>query len=207
MPLELKFDVKADEHGVFDGRELAQELIGTAYRLLAPYVDGCPACTDTLFTVIGNRVIDQLHQHKGEALSGGFYYMGKAEEREQGERQADNRPEIKPAPDLRHAQPGLVSVFEDAYDMNKAGTDKVSCECEGDIGRTPEAFEFYRTRGFPERGRQFQRNRFGRRIRPRAGDYRNPAIRFLDTNLDDAHVLFVAERCRLACCPRRHEAV
>ena len=86
MPLELKFDVKADEHGVFDGRELAQELIGTAYRLLAPYVHGCPACTDTLFTVIGNRVIDQLHQHKGEALSGGFYYKGKAEEREQGER-------------------------------------------------------------------------------------------------------------------------
>ena len=62
MPLELKFDVKADEHGVFDGRELAQELIGTAYRLLAPYVHACPACTDTLFTVIANRVIDQLHQ-------------------------------------------------------------------------------------------------------------------------------------------------
>jgi len=86
MPLELKFDVKADEHGVFDGRELAGQLIGTAYRLLAPYVQACPACTDTLFTVIANRAIDQLHQQKEKALSGGFYYMGKGEDREEGER-------------------------------------------------------------------------------------------------------------------------
>jgi len=42
MRLEFTIRVEPDEHGVFDGRELARQLIGNAYRLLVPYVRACP---------------------------------------------------------------------------------------------------------------------------------------------------------------------
>jgi len=54
--------IEPDEHGVFDGREMARQLIGNAYRVLVPYVSGCPACTDNLFGVIANRTIEEIHQ-------------------------------------------------------------------------------------------------------------------------------------------------
>jgi hypothetical protein len=62
MPLEFTYNVEPDEHGVFDGRELARQLIGNAYRLLVPYVRACPACADNLFSAIANRTIEELHQ-------------------------------------------------------------------------------------------------------------------------------------------------
>jgi hypothetical protein len=63
MPLEFTYHVDADEHGVFDGRELARQLIGNA----------CPACADKLFGVIANLTIEELHQDardKGGRLAG-----------------------------------------------------------------------------------------------------------------------------------------
>jgi hypothetical protein len=84
MALELKFDVKPDEHGVFDGRDLAEQLIYVAYRLLVPYVNACPACTDSLFTVIANNVIENLHHGDG-MLPGTVYAKGEGEERHKAE--------------------------------------------------------------------------------------------------------------------------
>jgi hypothetical protein len=41
MPLEFTIRVEPDENGVFDGRDMARQLIGNAYRLLlVPYVSG-----------------------------------------------------------------------------------------------------------------------------------------------------------------------
>jgi hypothetical protein len=36
MAIEFTFDVKPDEHGIFDGRELARQFISSAFRLLVP---------------------------------------------------------------------------------------------------------------------------------------------------------------------------
>jgi hypothetical protein len=66
MPLEFTYRVEPDEHGVCDGRELARQMIGNAYRLLVPYVNACPACADKLFGVIANRTIEELHQDARE---------------------------------------------------------------------------------------------------------------------------------------------
>lgn len=61
MTIECSYNVDPDPHGVIDGRELARHLVGTAVRMLAAYVDGCPACVDTLFGVVANDVLKQLH--------------------------------------------------------------------------------------------------------------------------------------------------
>ena len=86
MALEFTFDVKPDEHGVYDGRDLARQFIGTAYRLLVPYVNACQPCADALFMVVANRVIEELHQrgHDKGRLEGFFYSALKGEERESG---------------------------------------------------------------------------------------------------------------------------
>jgi hypothetical protein len=86
MALEFTFAVTPDEHGIYDGRELARQFIGSAYRLLVPYVNACPACSDNLFNVIADRVIEELHQRgrdKG-GMEGFFYSALKGEERDRG---------------------------------------------------------------------------------------------------------------------------
>ena len=50
-----------------------------------------------------------------------------------------------------------------------------------------------------------QRQCFGGRVRPRARDDRHAAVRFLDTHLHNAHVLFMAERGRFARGPAGHQ--
>lgn len=60
--LQLEYDLEPDEHGVFDGREIARHLIGTAYRLVATYTGGCPSCTDKLISAIANQVIEGIWQ-------------------------------------------------------------------------------------------------------------------------------------------------
>ncbi|MFA6016284.1 MAG: hypothetical protein WC742_14595 [Gallionellaceae bacterium] len=50
--LQLDYNLEPDENGVYDGRTLAAELIRDAYRLLAPYGQNCPACTEDLFTAV-----------------------------------------------------------------------------------------------------------------------------------------------------------
>jgi hypothetical protein len=88
MPLEFTYDVAPDEHGIFDGRELARQFIGNAYRLLVPYVAACPACADNLFSAIANRTIEELHQEardKGK-LAGFFMSTRTGTERDQGEK-------------------------------------------------------------------------------------------------------------------------
>jgi hypothetical protein len=75
MPIELRFDVKPDAHGVIDGRELARDLISAAYQCLTPYVRGCPACSDNLFTVLANAAIAEIHRERDETgeMPGGLY--------------------------------------------------------------------------------------------------------------------------------------
>lgn len=62
--LQLSYEIQPDEHGVYDGKELARELIMDAYRLLAPYVNACPDCADNLFSVIANEAIEEIHRQK-----------------------------------------------------------------------------------------------------------------------------------------------
>ena len=66
MSLEFTYKVDPDEHGIYDGRELARQLVATAYRLLVPYVNACPACADTLFGVVANATIEELHEQGRE---------------------------------------------------------------------------------------------------------------------------------------------
>jgi hypothetical protein len=77
MRLELMYEISVDENGVFDGMELAEELIGDAYRHLAPYTRACPACTDALFTAIANKAIDEAHA--AENLGGSILTTGEGD--------------------------------------------------------------------------------------------------------------------------------
>ena len=62
MTLEFGFEALPDEHGVFEGRELATQLIATAYQLLVPYAAACPAVADDLFSIISDRAIREQHE-------------------------------------------------------------------------------------------------------------------------------------------------
>ena len=90
MQLEFTYAVTPDEHGAVDGRDLARQLIGNAYRLLVPYVAACPACADNLFTAIANQTIEAIHDDtraKGNKLAGFFYSVRPpGPERDQGEK-------------------------------------------------------------------------------------------------------------------------
>jgi len=71
--LELTYAVEPDVNRVFDGRELARQLIHHAYALLVPYAGSCPACTDDLFSVLANEVIEKAHgkaRQEGGVLEG-----------------------------------------------------------------------------------------------------------------------------------------
>ena len=61
VPLELKINVEPDEHGVYDGRDLARHLFFAAFNVLVPYAGACPACTDILFSELANEVMTDLH--------------------------------------------------------------------------------------------------------------------------------------------------
>ena len=89
MPLEFTIRVEPDQHGVFDGREMARQLIGNAYRLLVPYVRACPACSDNLFSAIANKTIEDIHQadrEEGKGLAGSIMSTRTGEERTAGEK-------------------------------------------------------------------------------------------------------------------------
>ncbi len=62
--LNLEYDDVPCDNGVFDGVELAEQLINDAYKLLVPYAEACPACSDHLFTAVANEVLENIH---GEA--------------------------------------------------------------------------------------------------------------------------------------------
>jgi hypothetical protein len=97
MAIELSYKIDPDEHGVFDGRDLARQLIGDAYRLLVPYVNARPACADNLFSVIANGMIDELHQQAQEKgkLPGFFLTTGQDKQ----ERTAAERAHLAAATD------------------------------------------------------------------------------------------------------------
>ena len=67
MALEFSFQVEPDADGVYDGRDLARQMIAAAFRVLTPYVDGCPACSDRLFTRLANDVLATLHEEGARA--------------------------------------------------------------------------------------------------------------------------------------------
>ena len=85
MKLELSFETTRDEHGVFDGRALAEHMIWTAYQLLTPYVNHCPACADNLFTVIANKAIEKAPRDSEGHPSGSLYATGEGEVRQKAE--------------------------------------------------------------------------------------------------------------------------
>lgn len=60
--IELSFQIDPDENDIIDGRDLARAMVQTAYRLLIPYVNDCPACSDALFTAVANDAIEEIHQ-------------------------------------------------------------------------------------------------------------------------------------------------
>lgn len=60
--IELGFVSDRDEYGVHDGRELARQLIADAYKLLVPYANACPECTDSLFAAIARQVSQSVQQ-------------------------------------------------------------------------------------------------------------------------------------------------
>jgi hypothetical protein len=64
--VEINFTVEKDANGVFNGLDLARDMIAKAYQLLAAYVDGCPACADDLFTVLANQEMLALHRQQAE---------------------------------------------------------------------------------------------------------------------------------------------
>jgi hypothetical protein len=64
--LEMHFKTGPDASGVVNGLDLAREMISDAYKLLAPYVKACAACTDDLFTAIANEEIAKLHAQREE---------------------------------------------------------------------------------------------------------------------------------------------
>jgi hypothetical protein len=76
--LTFTFDIDPDEHGVYDGRELAEQFINAAFQVLVPYVDGCPACADTLMSAIANRVMGELHDEgrKEGKLPRAYFALG-----------------------------------------------------------------------------------------------------------------------------------
>jgi len=67
VELELGYDARLDEYGVYDGRDIARELIRDAVKFLVPYAGECPACTGDLFSVIANEVLEELSPNVGEA--------------------------------------------------------------------------------------------------------------------------------------------
>ena len=81
MTLEFSFDIQPDERGVFDGRELARQFFGMAFHVLNPYVNGCPACVDALFSNIANKVMSELHE-RGLKHSLAVYALGPDEDKD-----------------------------------------------------------------------------------------------------------------------------
>lgn len=84
--LELAYDVKPDEQGVFNGLDVAQALISNAAMFLAPYVNECPACLDNLFSHIANHALEQLHRAKEETgkMPTLIYAVGEGAQRDAG---------------------------------------------------------------------------------------------------------------------------
>lgn len=85
MKMELSFETTRDEHGVFNGLALADHMIWTAYQLLTPYVNHCPACADNLFTVIANKAIEKVPRNSNGNPAGSLYATGEGEARQRAE--------------------------------------------------------------------------------------------------------------------------
>lgn len=74
--LDIGFDVNTDDEEVVDGISLAKAMIENGYRFLIPYVKGCPACADTLFSAFANQAIEEIHRENLEDghLGGGVFF-------------------------------------------------------------------------------------------------------------------------------------
>ena len=85
--LELEYDDIPGSDGIFDGVELARQLINDAYKLLIPYTNHCPGCADNMFTAVANEVLETIHREAKEKndFNGLVLYTVKDE---QGQKQA-----------------------------------------------------------------------------------------------------------------------
>ena len=60
--IELGYVSDPDEFGVHDGRELSRQLVADAFRLLIPYVNGCPTCVGELLGAISDQVAREVSE-------------------------------------------------------------------------------------------------------------------------------------------------
>lgn len=75
--MRLDIHIAPTESGIIDGRILAHQLIKEAPAALSPYVGGCPACTDALFSIVANTAIAEQHsaREKTGALPGTLHQV------------------------------------------------------------------------------------------------------------------------------------
>lgn len=58
---ELSFDYDVElDGGVVDGRKLAAQMVVDAWRLLLPYVKGCPGCAENMLGTLAAREIEKV---------------------------------------------------------------------------------------------------------------------------------------------------
>ncbi|GJL59700.1 MAG: hypothetical protein NPIRA03_25570 [Nitrospirales bacterium] len=60
--LALDYTVQCDPNGVVDGRSLAKEMIGDAFKLLATYGYPCIGCCSIFFNQICDEVLAEMDQ-------------------------------------------------------------------------------------------------------------------------------------------------
>ena len=75
--LKILYGVEPDEFKGSNGMELAELMIRDAAGLLLPYVASCPACLDSIFSVIANDVLADVHTDlKAGKNPSVFYVLG-----------------------------------------------------------------------------------------------------------------------------------
>lgn len=76
--LQLEYDLTHDEHGIFDGRDVALALIRSAYQLVLPYTANCPACASAIVAAHADHVLCELLNDcaQGCGAEGSFMTVG-----------------------------------------------------------------------------------------------------------------------------------
>ena len=66
--IQLTYGVGIDTSRITNGLELAELLMIDAYRLIAFYTDGCPACTTGVMGVFGARIVESAAKNPNGSL-------------------------------------------------------------------------------------------------------------------------------------------
>lgn len=76
-PFVRTYSAETDENGVFDGRDIAQGMIRDAFRLVVPYAEACPVCSNEIFAMMTQHVLFEEYQSHQEGLIGIRMVAGK----------------------------------------------------------------------------------------------------------------------------------